>query len=44
MDAWLEMAATQDIVALPDTGSTWFDLGTSERIRKAEEKTKPATD
>lgn len=43
VDAWLKMAATQSIVALPDTGSTWFDLGTPESIRKAEAKIKPVT-
>ncbi len=43
VDVWLKMAKTNLISALPDTSSTWFDLGTPEKLREAEEKTKSAT-
>ena len=43
VDAWLKMAKTNPITALSDTASNWFDLGTPEKIREAEEKTKPVT-
>ncbi len=37
IDAWLEMAKTERIVGWSDTSSVWFDMGTAEKIRAAEE-------
>ena len=37
IDAWLTMAATERIIGFPDQSPYWFDLGTSEKIRLAEE-------
>ena len=36
IDAWLEMAKTERIMAWPNTSGYWFDLGTKEKIKAAE--------
>jgi len=37
IDAWLEMAKTERIIGWSDTSAYWFDLGTPEKIRAAED-------
>ncbi len=40
IDAWLEMASKYPICAWVDKDSCWYDLGTPERIKRAEEELK----
>lgn len=40
IDAWLEMASEHPICAWIDKDSCWYDLGTPERIKRAEEELK----
>ena len=37
IDAWLKMAETERIIGFEDLSDYWFDLGTKEKIQKAEE-------
>ena len=37
IDAWLEMAQTERIVGFEDLSDYWFDLGTKEKIQRAED-------
>lgn len=41
IDAWLEMAKTERILAYPDNSGHWFDLGTKEKIKAAEKYLTP---
>lgn len=36
IDAWLEIAKTERIIGFEDTSDFWFDLGTQEKIKQAE--------
>ena len=40
IDAWLEMAQSERIIAYEDLSESWFDLGTPEKLRQAEEALK----
>lgn len=38
IDAWLEMAKSETIIGYHDKSPVWFDLGTPEKIEKAEKR------
>jgi len=36
IDAWLKMAANETIIGYPDNSPVWFDLGTKQKLKEAE--------